>query len=102
MLGPAKPHRLDEPITVSLEELVPTHHFSRHSEARIDLGFARDWTRELLEERRLDPRCPSHRGYRRTLGLTPSPKAMPEHASHCDEVLESSRPGKNFGPSPRH
>ncbi len=51
MLGPAKPRRLDEPITVSLEELVPQDHFYRHLEETLDLGFVRDWTRELYAER---------------------------------------------------
>jgi len=51
MLGPAKPRRLDEPITVSLEDLVPADHFYRHLEATLDLGFVRDWTRQLYAER---------------------------------------------------
>ena len=48
MLGPAKARRLDEPIAVSLEDLVPPDHFYRHLEAKLDLGFVRDWARELL------------------------------------------------------
>src|SRR5215203_2869170 len=58
MLGPAKSRRLDEPIAVSLEDLVPTDNFYRHLEAKLDLGFVRDWTRELYGERRrpsIDP-----------------------------------------------
>src|SRR3954451_24424742 len=51
MLGPAKPRRLDEPIAVSLEELVPADNFYRHLEAKLDLSFVRDWTRELYAER---------------------------------------------------
>src|SRR5215213_9738547 len=51
MLGSAKPRRLDEPITVSLEELVPTNHFYRHLEATLDLSFVRDWTQELYSDR---------------------------------------------------
>src|SRR3954452_11619142 len=51
MLGPAKPRRLDEPIAVSLEELVPADHFYRHLEATLDLGFVRDWTQELYADR---------------------------------------------------
>ena len=43
MLGPPKPRRLDEPIAVSLEDLVPPDHFYRHLEAKLDLGFVRDW-----------------------------------------------------------
>ncbi len=30
MLGPLKPQRLDQPIAVSLEDLVPRDHFYRH------------------------------------------------------------------------
>ena len=37
MLGPPKPRRLDEPIAVSLEDLVPPNHFYRHLEAKLDL-----------------------------------------------------------------
>src|SRR3954449_9611083 len=51
MLGPAKPRRLDEPITVSLEDLVPQNNFYRHLEAKLDLSFVRDWTRELYADR---------------------------------------------------
>jgi hypothetical protein len=39
MLGPAKPRRLDEPIAVSLNGLVPIHNFYRHLEAKLYLGF---------------------------------------------------------------
>ena len=35
---PPKPRRLDEPIAVSLEDLVPQDHFYRHLEAKLDLG----------------------------------------------------------------
>src|SRR5215216_4903544 len=51
MLGPPKPRRLDEPITVSLEDLVPTNHFYRHLEAKLDLGFVRAWAQDLYAER---------------------------------------------------
>jgi transposase len=51
MLGPTKPRRLHEPITVSLEDLVPSNHFYRHLEAKLDLSFVRDWTRDLYAER---------------------------------------------------
>jgi hypothetical protein len=36
MLGPTKPRRLDDPIAVSLEDLVPDDHFYRHLEAKLD------------------------------------------------------------------
>ena len=51
MLGPPKPRRLDQPIAVSLEDLVPRDHFYRHLEAKLDLSFVRDWARELYAER---------------------------------------------------
>src|SRR5687768_10430653 len=51
MLGPAKPRRLDEPIAVSLEDLVPAGHFYRHLEATLDLGFVREWVRGLSADR---------------------------------------------------
>ena len=51
MLGPPKPRRLDQPIAVSLEDLVPANHFYRHLEAKLDLGFVREWVRELYAER---------------------------------------------------
>ena len=51
MLGPPKPRRLDEPIAVSLEDLIPADHFYRHLEAKLDLSFVRDWVNELYAER---------------------------------------------------
>jgi transposase len=51
MLGPAKPRRLDTPITVSLEELVPASNFYRLLEAKLDLSFVREWVVELYAER---------------------------------------------------
>jgi transposase len=51
MLGPAKTRRLNEPITVSLEAVVPKDNFYRHLEVKLDLGFVRDWTRDLYAER---------------------------------------------------
>ena len=53
MLGPAKPRRLDEPIAISLEDLVPKDHFYRHLEAKLDLGFVREWVQELYADRSL-------------------------------------------------
>ena len=58
MLGPPKPRRLAQPIAISLEDLVPRDHFYRHLEAKLDLGFVREWTRELYADRgrpSLDP-----------------------------------------------
>ena len=42
MLGPAKSRRLDQPITVSLEALIPADHFYRRLEAKLDLSFVRE------------------------------------------------------------
>jgi hypothetical protein len=43
MLGPAKPRLLDEPVTVSLDDLVPADHFYRHLDVCLDLSFIRAW-----------------------------------------------------------
>lgn len=51
MLGPPKPRRLDQPIAVSLADLVPQHHFYRHVEAKLDLSFVREWAQELYANR---------------------------------------------------
>ena len=51
MLGPAKPRRIDEPIAISLEHLVPQDNFYRHLEAQLDLSFVREWARELYADR---------------------------------------------------
>jgi len=46
MLGPPKSRDLDEPILVSLDDLVPTGHFYRHLERSLDLAFVRDLVRD--------------------------------------------------------
>jgi len=51
MLAPAKPRGLNQPIVVSLEDLVPQDHFYRHLEAKLDLSFVREWARELYADR---------------------------------------------------
>ena len=51
MLGPLKPRRLDQPIAVSLEDLVPQSNFYRHLEAKLDLGLVRGWVEECYAER---------------------------------------------------
>jgi hypothetical protein len=51
MLGPPKPRCLDQPIAVSLDELVPQDHFYRHLENKLDLSFVREWVSELYAER---------------------------------------------------
>ena len=46
MLGPPKSRRLDTPIRVSIEELVPQDHFDRHLERGLDPAFVRDLVQE--------------------------------------------------------
>ena len=43
MLGPAEVRRLNQPVLVSLETLVPAANFYRQLEAQLDLSFVRDW-----------------------------------------------------------
>ena len=50
MLGPPKPRRLDDPIAVSLDDLVPEGHFYRHLERSLDLAFVRDLVRDAYAE----------------------------------------------------
>ena len=51
MLGPPKSRCLDQPIAVSLEELVPSGNFYRHLKTKLDVSFVREWTRDLYAER---------------------------------------------------
>ncbi len=51
MLGPLKSRDLGLPVAVSLERLVPRDHFYRHLDARLDLGFVRDWIQEAYPDR---------------------------------------------------
>jgi hypothetical protein len=67
MPGPAKPRRLDQPIAVSLEDLVPANDFYRHLEAELDLSFVREWSQELYAERGR----PARRGGRPTGVMQP-------------------------------
>ncbi len=50
MLGPPKSRDLDDPIRVSLEDLVPPSHFYRHLERTLDLAFVRDLVRGAYAE----------------------------------------------------
>jgi hypothetical protein len=47
MLGPPKLRALDQPVTISLESLVPPNHFYRHLDAALDLSCARLGRRPL-------------------------------------------------------
>ena len=51
MLGPPKLRSVGQPITVSLEQLVPADHFYRHLDATLDLSFVRDWVADRYGER---------------------------------------------------
>ena len=51
MLGPRKVRRLDQPMLVSLETLVPRDNFYRRLEAALDLDFVRDWVAETYADR---------------------------------------------------
>ena len=46
MLGPPKLRCLDQPIQVSLEDLVPADHFYRYLDAALDLSFVRTWVQD--------------------------------------------------------
>ncbi len=50
MLGPAKVRRVHQPVLASLDALVPTHHFYRHLEAKLDLAFVRDLVRSTYKD----------------------------------------------------
>jgi transposase len=49
MRGPRKLRRLDQPIAVSLKDLVPQDHFYHHLEAKLDLSFVREWGRPSID-----------------------------------------------------
>src|SRR4051794_14679702 len=51
MLGPPKLRDLDQPITVSLEALVPADHFYRQLDSMLNLDFVRDWAADRYAER---------------------------------------------------
>src|SRR4051794_37747202 len=51
MLGPPKLRALDQPVTISLESLVPADHFYRHLDATLDLSFVREWVRDCYAAR---------------------------------------------------
>lgn len=46
MLGPVKLRCLDQPIALSIEQLVPADHFYWHLDRTLDLSFMRDLVRE--------------------------------------------------------
>ena len=50
MRGPPKLRALDQPVTTSLEALVPADHFYRHLEATLDLSVVRAWVRDLYAD----------------------------------------------------
>src|SRR6478735_3686842 len=50
MRGPPKSRDLDEPIRVSLTDLVPVNYFYRHLERTLDLAFVRNLVRDAYAE----------------------------------------------------
>jgi transposase len=50
MLGPPKLRSLDQPITASLEALVPPDNFYRYLDATLDLTFVREWVQDCYAE----------------------------------------------------
>jgi transposase len=50
MLGPAKTRRVDQPVLASLDALVPTNHFYRLLESKLDLTFVRDLVRTTYKD----------------------------------------------------
>jgi transposase len=50
MLGPPKSRQLDEPILVSLDDLVPSSHCYRQLEHELDLAFVRELVRDCYAE----------------------------------------------------
>ena len=51
MLGPPKLRLLDQPVMVSLEDLVPADNFYRYLDAKLELSFVRTWVQELYAPR---------------------------------------------------
>src|SRR5215213_8150309 len=51
MLGPPKRRAVDQPVTVTLDSLVPADHFYRHLEATLDLAFVREWVQDCYAAR---------------------------------------------------
>ena len=51
MLGPPKLRALDQPVTISLESLVPADHFYRHLDTQLNLRFVREWVQECYAAR---------------------------------------------------
>jgi hypothetical protein len=51
MLGPPKLRSADQPVTVSLEELVPADNFYRHLDAHLDLSWVREWVQDGYADR---------------------------------------------------
>ena len=50
MLGPPKARPLNDPIRVSLDDLVPRSHVYRHLERTLDLAFVRELVRDTYAE----------------------------------------------------
>ncbi len=51
MLGARKERRPERLVPISLEAAVPPDHFYRYLDAKLDLGFVRDWVSDCYAER---------------------------------------------------
>ncbi len=51
MLGARKGRRSERLVPICLEAVVPTDHFYRYLEARLDLSFVREWVADCYAER---------------------------------------------------
>src|SRR5215217_4390204 len=51
MLGARKERRGERLVPIALEAAVPADHFYRYLDARLDLGFVRDWVTDRYAER---------------------------------------------------
>ena len=51
MLGARKERRAERLVPISLEAAVPADHFYRYLDAKLDLGFVRDWVSDCYAER---------------------------------------------------
>src|SRR4028118_423596 len=85
MLGPPKLRLLDQPVTVSLEELVPADHFYRHLDAKPDLSLVPPRVQD-----RCSPRRPA------AAGFSPPPRARGRTSSRRTTSIASPMPSWTF------
>lgn len=99
MLGPPKPRRLDQPIAVSLEDLVPRDPFYRHVEAKLDVGFVSE--RKLHEgSRECLPRFAPPAVRRRGASRPREPEWW--HGGVCADVEGAAHDHSRYDTAPPH